>query len=181
MNIDAAAYTRLKQGFARIAAVNEAAAVLNWDAAAMMPAGGAEARGEQMATLAGLSHEMLVDQAIGDDLAAVAEPDDEWEAANLDLMREAHLRATAIPRDLVEASSRANSVCETIWRVARPSSDFAMVRDALAEVVRLTREKAEILAQTLGLTPYDALMSEYQRGITAALPGGEPGKIMPAA
>jgi carboxypeptidase Taq len=168
MNIDAAAYTRLKQGFARIAAVNEAAAVLNWDAAAMMPAGGAEARGEQMATLAGLSHEMLVDQAIGDDLAAVAEPDDEWEAANLDLMREAHLRATAIPRDLVEASSRANSVCETIWRVARPSSDFAMVRDALAEVVRLTREKAEILAQTLGLTPYDALMSEYQRGITAA-------------
>jgi len=168
MNADARAYDRLKQGFARIAVLNEAAAVLGWDAAAMMPAGGAEARGEQMATLAGLSHEMLVDAAIADDLAAVAMPDDEWEAANLALMREAHLRATAIPRALVEASSRANSVCETIWRVARPSSDFSMVREALAEVVRLTREKAEILAQTLGVTPYDALMGEYQRGITAA-------------
>ena len=72
---------------------------------------------------------------IGEGLDAAAEQDDAWEAANLALMREAHLRATAIPRDLVEASSRANSACETIWRVARPNSDFAMVRAALAEVV----------------------------------------------
>jgi carboxypeptidase Taq len=162
------AYTRLKQNFARIAALDEAAAVLNWDAAAMMPAGGAEARGEQMATLAGLSHELLVAPDIADDLAAAAAPDDEWEAANFTLMREAHIRATALPRDLVEASSRANSICETLWREARPKSDFAMVREALAEVINLTRQRAEILAQTLGLTPYDALMSQYQRGITAA-------------
>ena len=53
------AYARLKQDFARIAALDEAAAMLGWDAAAMMPAGGARARGEQMATLAGLSHELL--------------------------------------------------------------------------------------------------------------------------
>ncbi len=168
MNAYASAYTRLKQSFSRIAALDEAAAMLGWDAAAMMPAGGAEARGEQMATLAGLSHEMLVSNAIADDLAAVAALDDAWDGANLALMRDAHVRATAIPRDLVEASSRANSVCETIWRQARPASDFPMVRDALAEVVRLTREKAGILAQTLALTPYDALMSQYQRGVTAA-------------
>jgi carboxypeptidase Taq len=162
------AYTRLKQSFSRIATLDEASSVLGWDAAAMMPPGGAEARGEQLATLAGLSHELLIDPAIAADLAAAESPNDAWEATNLALMRDAHLRATALPRDLVEASSRAGSACETLWRIARPASDFAMVRDALAEVVNLTRQKAEILAETLNVTPYDALMSQYQRGIGAA-------------
>jgi hypothetical protein len=39
--------------------VGEAGAVLHWDASAMMPPGGGAARGEQLATLAGLAHEML--------------------------------------------------------------------------------------------------------------------------
>ncbi len=162
------AYDRLKQRFSRIAVLDEAAAVLGWDAAAMMPAGGAAARGEQMAALAGLSHELLTAASIGDDLDAAEVPKDGWEAANLELMREAHLRATAIPRDLVEASSKANSACETIWRVARPNADFALVRDALGEVLNLTRQKAKILGDRLGIAPYDALLSQYQRGIAAA-------------
>jgi carboxypeptidase Taq len=162
------AYSRLKQNFSRIAVLDEAAAVLGWDAAAMMPAGGAEARGEQLATLAGLSHELLTAPQITEDLAQAEAPADGWEAENLALMRDAHLRATAIPRDLVEASSRANSACETIWRVARPKADFSLVRAALAEVLNLTRQKAEILSERLGVSPNDVLLSQYQRGIGAA-------------
>lgn len=56
------AYERLEQKFARIAVLNEASAMLGWDAAAMMPDGGAEARGEQLATLAGLAHEVSARQ-----------------------------------------------------------------------------------------------------------------------
>lgn len=52
------AYERLEQKFARIAVLNEAFEMLSWDAEAMMPDGGAEARGEQLATLAGLAHEV---------------------------------------------------------------------------------------------------------------------------
>ncbi len=63
-----------------------------------------------------------------------------------------------------------NSACEKVWREARRLSDFALVRSHLAEVVRLTREAAAALAPALGLTPYDALMDGFQRGIgTAAL------------
>ena len=162
------AYARLKQNFSRIAVLDEAAAVLGWDAAAMMPAGGAAARGEQMATLAGLSHELLTADRIGEDLAGAEVPEDAWEAENLALMREAYLRATAIPRDLVEASARANAACETLWRQARPESNFPLVREALTEVLNLLRQKAGILAEKLGRTPYDALMGQYQRGIGAA-------------
>jgi carboxypeptidase Taq len=163
------AYARLKRNFARIATLDEAGAMLGWDAAAMMPAGGAQARGEQMATLAGLSHELLAAREISDDLAAAAAPQDAWEAANLGLMREAHLRATAVPRDLVEASARANSACETLWRVARPASDFAMVRAALAEVVNLTRQRAEII----GAADVQVIFDRYEAFLETALPAAE--------
>jgi carboxypeptidase Taq len=162
------AYQNLTKRFARIATLNEAASIINWDAAAMMPAGGAASRGEQMAVLAGLSHEMLTAPALADDLAAAERPNDEWDSANLSLMEIAHKRASALPRDLVEALSRASMACETIWRDARPANDFAAVRDSLAEVESLTREAAGILGAALGLSPYDALLTGYQRGISAA-------------
>jgi carboxypeptidase Taq len=162
------AYQNLTKRFARIATLNEAASVVSWDQAAMMPPGGAAARADQMAVLAGLSHELLTHPDMADDLGAVERPNNEWDAANLALMETAYKRAVALPGDLVEAVSRAGSVCETIWRAARPASDFAAVRESLTEVVKLTREAAEILGQALGTSPYDALLTGYQRGITAA-------------
>ncbi len=83
-------------------------------------------------------------------------------------MRHAYTRATALPADLVEAAARASSVCEKVWRKARETSDFRLVRPYLEEVVRLVRESAAALAPALGLSPYDALMDGYQRGIGAA-------------
>jgi carboxypeptidase Taq len=162
------AYQNLTKRFARIATLNEVASVVNWDQAAMMPAGGAAARGDQMAVLAGLSHELLTHPGLADDLGAAELPHDEWDAANLALMETAYKRAVALPVDLVEAMSRAGSVCETIWREARQDSDFAAVRKALTEVVKLTREAAGVLGEALGVSPYDALLKGYQRGISAA-------------
>jgi carboxypeptidase Taq len=162
------AYQNLTKTFARIATLNEAAAIVSWDAATMMPPGGAQARGEQEAVLQGLRHELLTAPAVAENLAAAERPNDEWQAANLALMHEAYRRAAALPQDLVEASSRAGSACEILWRSARPASDFSMVRDALTEVVKLKREEATILGHALELTPYDALLTNYQRGISAA-------------
>lgn len=162
-----AAYDCLKARFARIAALGEAAAMLHWDASTMMPPGGGESRGEQLAALAGLAHELLTAPVVEEDLE-IARPEGEWEQANLTLMERAHARATALPTDLVEATARANSACEKIWREAKARADFAMVRPALAEVVRLQREQAQALGAALSMDPYDALMEGYQRGITAA-------------
>jgi len=163
-------YDRLAARFTRMATINEAAAVLGWDAAAMMPQGGGAARGDQLAVLAGLAHGLLVEPATADDLAAAEAAGglDTWQAENLRLMRHHHTRASAIPADLVEAQARANSSCEKIWREARAAGDFSQVRDALAEVVNLVRQQADALAPALGLSPYDALMDGYQRGIGAA-------------
>ncbi len=165
------AYDRLTDRFARIATIGEAAAMLSWDAAAMMPPGGGAARGDQLAVLAGLMHGQLIAPDAAEELAAgeaEGAGKDIWRAANLRLMRHAHTRATAVPADLVEAQARANSSCEKIWREARSTSDFARVAPYLAEVINLVRQQAQALAPALGLSPYDALMDGYQRGIGAA-------------
>ncbi len=164
------AYARLAGRFARIATLDEAGAMLGWDAAAMMPPGGAAARGDQLAVLAGLGHELLTAPTLAADLAAAegAEDLDPWRAANLRLMRHAHTRALALSGDLVEAAARASSACEKIWREARRAADFSQVLPAFTAVVRLVREEAQALGAALGLTPYDALMDGYQRGIGTA-------------
>jgi carboxypeptidase Taq len=162
------AYERLTDRFARIATVQEAGAMLGWDAAAMMPAGGGPARGDQLAVLAGLAHGLLTDERAGDDLAEADAPDNTWAQSNLRLMRHARVRATAVPAALVEAQARAGSACEKAWRAARAASDYASVLPLFEEVVRLTREQASCLAPALGLSRYDSLMDGFQRGIGAA-------------
>ena len=165
------AYDRLTTRFIRIATIGEASSVLGWDAATMMPPGGGAARGDQLAVLAGLAHSLLSSTELGDELAdaeSTSRDLDSWCVANLRLMRHAYVRATALPRDLVEAQARANSACEKVWRDARRESDFARVRPYLSEVVHLVREAAAALAPAVGLSPYDALMDGFQRGLRAA-------------
>lgn len=167
------AYQKLQARFARIATVGEAASMLHWDAAAVMPAGGAAARGDQLAVLAGLQHEMLTDPQTADDLSQAehdhqAQQADAWQSANLALMRHEHTRATALPSDLVEAQARANSACESLWREARRQAHYDLVLPAFKEVVHLARVSATALGEALTLSPYDALMDGYQRGIGSA-------------
>ena len=162
------AYARLADRFARIATLSEAGEMLSWDASTVMPPGGAEARADQLAVLAGMGHAMLTAPDAAADFGAAEAPAGDWEAANLSLMRAAYMRATALPAELVEAETRAQSACEMVWREARPAADFARVVPYLEEVVRLARARGEALSAPLCLSPYDALMDGFQRGVTSA-------------
>lgn len=161
----AQAYDRLSALFARLSDVEEALGILHWDMATTMPVGGAESRGRQLATLKSLHHEMLTAPDMADLLdAAEGESLDEWQRSNLREMRRDWVHAAAVPSRLVEDLSRAGSACEMAWRKARPASDFQAVAPFLAEVLRLTREVAEVKSQALGVDPYDALLDQYEPG-----------------
>ncbi|MEX0760001.1 MAG: carboxypeptidase M32, partial [Tistlia sp.] len=62
--------------------------------------------------------------------------------------------------------SRAGRRCEMAWRAARPAGDYEAVRPLLAELLSLVRRKAEAKAESLGLSPYEALVDEYEAGLT---------------
>ncbi len=165
------AYESLERLFGRLSAIGDAIGILGWDAQTLMPAGASEGRGEQLATLRGLSHDMLVAPNVADLLdAAAADPEmpGSWEAANLREMRRAHAHASAVPHDLVVASSKATSRAEMAWRAARAASDFALLAPHLREVLRLQRETARHKGAALGLAPYDALLDQFDPGLRRA-------------
>ena len=166
------AYAKLESRFRRLGVLEEAIAVLHWDAAAMMPSGGAEARAEQLATLRLIAHEQLTAPGSGD-LLAEAEADaaslGPWQRANIREMRRRWRHATAVPGDLVEALSRACSRSEAVWRDARPADDFAAALPGLEEVLSLTRDMAAAKAQALDTTAYEALLDQYEPGCSPAV------------
>jgi carboxypeptidase Taq len=163
-------YKTLEARFARLGALEDATAMLQWDSATLMPVGGAASRAEQLATLKVVCHEILVDPAMADILAgAEAQHElDQWQRANLAEMRRLFRHATAVPSELVAALSRACSACELRWREARPAGDFAAVLPDLRRVLELVREVAEAKAAALGTAPYEALLDQYEPGGSTA-------------
>jgi len=163
MPVSLTAYQDLEKRFQKMAVLGEAQSMLHWDMAVMMPPGGAHARAEQMAALRVMHHNQMIDPAVGDllDESEMMQLDG-WQRANVKEMRRGYIHATAVPADLVEASSKAAAACETIWREARITSDFKAVEDSMKHVLNLTKEIGAAKADKLKCSLYDALLDQYE-------------------
>lgn len=163
------AYKTLESHFKRINAIDGANAILGWDNATMMPAGGAAARAEQCATLSSLAHTIITSPEIGgliqeaEENALTLSP---WQQANLTEMKRLWVHNTAIDSDLVEAFSKAGTECETIWRNARENNDFQTLKPYLENVLNLTKHVATAKAEKFNCSPYEALIDQYDPGTT---------------
>src|SRR5215212_4544596 len=165
------AYSSLEARFARLSAIQDALGILQWDAETMMPEGASEGRADQLATLKGLAHEILVAPLTGDLLEQALQEQDslvEWQKGNLREMRRLYLHAAAVPGDLVEANSRAVTRAEMAWRSARQDSNFERLKPHLAEVLSLQRQVGQVRGEALGLSSYDALLDSYDPGLRQA-------------
>lgn len=159
------AYAQAEDRFRRIANVQGALAVLHWDSAAVMPAGGADARGEQIATLSVIAHDLLTAPDMGDLLASAGSVSlDPWQQANLREMERLWRHATAVPQALVEAIARQSHETELVWRRARGENDFKALAPRLQALLDLVRQVAASKAAAFSLDPYDALLDEYEPG-----------------
>ena len=164
-------YESLEERFRTIGNLRHAESMLSWDEAVMMPSGGGKVRADALAALAGTVHSLEAAQDLADlTEAALEREDDPWRRANLDQMARVSRRARALPEDLVTALTRASAASEQTWRTARAANDFDAVAGGLEEVLALTRERGKALAQAAGdgTEPYDALLDEYEPGLTRA-------------
>jgi len=161
-------YQQLEQEFRRLHAFRGVLALLRWDAAVTMPRGSADVRGDQLAALQIECHTLLVSPRISrllDRADANARALADWQGANLREMRRLHDHAIATPPSLVARIAKAVARAEARWREAREQNDFGVLVPELDEVVKLTRSKAELLAQRFGLDPWDALADEFTPGL----------------
>jgi len=162
---------QLKTHLYRPLDLNYAAAVLGWDQQVFMPPQGTEARANQLATLSGMAHEIFTSEKTARLLEAaegeVAGLDyDSDEASLVRVTRRNFDLQTKIPTELVVRHSQATSKGFTAWQQARAASDYAQFQDNLAEIMDISRERAEYLGYVDH--PYDALLNQFETGMKAA-------------
>ena len=166
------ALKELKNRLLEIYDINAAGALLGWDEATYMPAGGAGARGRQSSVLRRLAHERLVDPALGkliDQLEPFADglPDDADDASLIRIARRDFEKAIKVPAEFVARSNAQGSASYNAWTRARPANDFAAMIPYLQKTLDLSREYAEYFA------PYDhiadPLIDDADEGMTTSL------------
>ncbi len=138
-----------------------------WDQRTMMPPEGGAGRGEQLATLERLTHERATGDDVGEWLEALEAADlNDLDAEIVRLARRDFDRAKRVPGELAAEIERAASEGQTIWQTARAANDFAAFAPALRRNVELAREYAACFEGFA--RPYDALLADYDYGLTAA-------------
>ncbi|PYE82553.1 carboxypeptidase M32 [Pseudoroseicyclus aestuarii] len=151
----------------RVARIHDVLAAVNaidWDARVMMPAGGAEGRGHQIATLKGLAREMILDPALADAAAAAQEvPETRAAAAQVLEAIDHHAR---IPAELLRRKTEGSAIAGAAWAEARAKADFGIFLPHLEQMVALSRETAEALGYAGH--PYDPMVDLFEPGETAA-------------
>lgn len=179
------ALTELKSRLARISDLRHAAAVLEWDQETYMPSGAAEARARQLATLRGFAHELFTDDETTTLLEKAAsqtgadngearpgardggdDTDFPYAVDLVRVVREDLDRARRIPASLVAELAETSALAKGAWQQARSLDRFDLFSDHLKKLVDLNVRKAEALG--FDETPYDALLDEYERGMTTA-------------
>ena len=165
------AYAWLKTRSVELAHINAALALLHWDQRTFIPPQGHAGRGEQIAALARIAHERQTDPRVGEMLAAVEGSDfiaDERgpEAVNVREWRRAFDKSVRIPERLAVALARAASAGQSAWEQARPANDWDAFKSHLAELLKLSKEKAEAVGYMD--EAYDALLDDFEPGETAS-------------
>lgn len=164
-------YAQLMEAMGQVNDLLNTQSILNWDARTMMPEGGHETRGKQLATLSVLTRDLLVSTETRRRLdAAEAEvarfPDGSVEKVTVAQVREAIDYHLAIPADLTRRRAELGSVGHAVWAKARAESDFKQFAPILEQTVALNREMAEAIGYSEH--PYDALMYRFEPGETVA-------------
>lgn len=160
-------YERVTTAVAAINDVLNAVNVLTWDSRVQMPAAGAPARAEQLATLTAIAQERLLDARLADDVAAArAELGADAPVVarrTLQAVGEAIEYHRRLPVDLTSRVARAKGTAQQAWVQARRDDDFAGFAPHLEQMLALKREVA---ARTAPDAPaYDALLVEYEPGM----------------
>ncbi|MCB1311579.1 MAG: carboxypeptidase M32 [Sedimentitalea sp.] len=146
-------------------ALAQIAGRLGWDQETMMPRGAAAQRGIEMAAIEAVLHARRSDPRVGAWLDA-AEPTDAVAAAQLREIRRAFDRATKVPGDLARRIAQVTSEAQGHWAQARADENVPAFLPVLEEVVALKREEGAALAA--GGDVYDAMLDDYEPGITGA-------------
>ncbi|MEG1980065.1 MAG: hypothetical protein RR060_05030, partial [Victivallaceae bacterium] len=155
----------------RIEDLHNVMALLDYDQQVSMPAGGAEARAEQAATVSGIIHQLSTSAELGRFLEQLEPrceslPLESLERCLWRRMKREFDRARRIPEKFVTECAALEARGYTRWMAAREADDFALLSDTLTEIFKNKVEYANFFPEYAN--KYDALLADYDRDITTA-------------
>ncbi len=158
-------YERVMAIYREVSDLHGAAALMGWDQETYMPPKGAVARGRQLATLSGLIHERITSDEMRQALeSAQTESLTSDQEVNLREISRDSNRAVKIPVTLVKSLAETSSAAIGVWIKARRENDFKTFAPWIARLIDLQRQTAEAVGYQD--EPYDALLDEYEPGVT---------------
>ncbi len=163
---------QLKELYGEISDLNNAAALLGWDQQTYMPAGGGEARGQQLATLGKISHDKMTSDEFGkllDELKqefAGVDPLSSEDAAMVRMAARDYDKATRVPSEFVVEQAIVTTKAFEAWVEAKSKSDFSIFRPHLEKVVELVKKYISFFPPADH--PYDTLLDDYEPGMKTA-------------
>ncbi len=161
----------LKELTAEIFDLYAAAQVLEWDQQVNMPPGGAEQRGNQIATLQRLVHTKTISpeysKLMEELVSTVDELDPDSDDARLiSACKRFYDQRANVPPEFTAEYFKTISIAYSVWEKAREASDFKMFQPHLEKVVELRRQFAEYFAPYDHV--YDPLLDYFERGMKTA-------------
>jgi carboxypeptidase Taq len=155
----------------RIKLLGSAQGIIEYDMEVSMPPGGAEARGEVAAELAGLEHEMTTSAEFrrkAERMMSLAHRGqlDPFEATVVRRACKEIEREAKLPKELVEELAAVTSEAHHVWAAAKGISDFTSFLPHLKRIIALKRQEAAAVG--FRASPYDALLDGYEPGMTCA-------------
>jgi carboxypeptidase Taq len=164
-------YQQLRRHLEDVHQLETIGGLLGWDQQVMMPAAAAHMRGAQMAVLSRIAHETmtsdktarLLEEAEGElDGAAY----DSNELSLIRVARKDYEEATKVPAEFVAELARQTAIAHEVWAQARANNDFRSFQPTLEKLLEMKQQEAEYLGYKEH--PYDALLGQYERDMTAA-------------
>jgi carboxypeptidase Taq len=139
---------------------------LGWDQETIMPAKGAQSRGEILSWLAKEQHSRTIAPELGELIERLSEKEnlDQDQKSNLKEIKRRHEKAKKLPSDFVAQFAKTKSEALLSWQEARAKSDFSMFQDKLQKLIDMTKKKIEYYG--IETTPYDVLLDEFEVGMT---------------
>jgi carboxypeptidase Taq len=163
--------TALKERISEIMDIQNAIALLGWDQQTYMPAGGAEDRGDGLATLSNILHQKVTASEIGallEDLRPYEsglDPESD-DACLIRVCRRAYEKEVKVSTEWVVDFARTTSLAHTAWEHARKNADFASFQPHLEKIVALRRAYAGFFAPFTHV--YDPLLDDFEPGMKTA-------------
>lgn len=147
-------------------ALSHVSAVNHWDLETYMPKKGIGGRGEALGRIAVIRQKMFLERGFVKlvDTASQERGLSDEEAAVVRVLNRELKFYTKIPAKFIEEFENLTNTATVVWREAKEKEDFSIFEKSLSKIFDMNKQMTEYLGYEG--SPYDALLDQYEEGLT---------------